>query len=232
MLTLDFMPSLALSPPTFAPSSLPPMAAAALCHLAASANISVSIAAAGAIPLLVPLLMPGSVTDAKEYGAAALANLADNPWHAVAITIAGAISPLVQLMGPGYSDEVRGHAAAALGRIAGVAESASTIAAAGAVPPLVQLLRPGLPAKLQRRGIAALHALAANAAIAVAIAATADAIFLLVQLMGPRSDDHTRGFAQQALMALGDSNAEIHATIDAAFRALVMLERQGMDIRE
>ena len=71
--------------------------ALALCELARNSENKVSIAAAGAIPLLVVLLQSGTEV-AKGNATAALWNLSTNVDNRVSIAVAGAIPLLVALL--------------------------------------------------------------------------------------------------------------------------------------
>jgi hypothetical protein len=128
----------------------------------------------GAIPLLVPLLGPGSPAEVQELAAGILAYLAQGAdANKVAIAAAGAISLLVHLMGPSSPVMVQVHATA-LSTLAINDENAAQIASAGAIPLLVQFLDPGggPPAAM---AAAALGLLAVHSEDAATVAAGAAA---------------------------------------------------------
>jgi vacuolar protein 8 len=75
-------------------------AAQVLRTLAENAWNSVAIRIAGAIPLLVQLLVPGSSTQVLANTAGALHSLAQHADNPVTIVAAGGIPPLVRLLGP------------------------------------------------------------------------------------------------------------------------------------
>ena len=81
-------------------------------NLAVDAEDCNTIAAAGAIPLLVQLLTEGR-DSAKEQAAGALGNLTANAENQKTIAVAGAIPLLVQLLSEGR-DGAKEHAAGAL----------------------------------------------------------------------------------------------------------------------
>jgi hypothetical protein len=132
-----------------------------------------AIATAGAVPLVVQLLGPGSSTDVKEMAAYALMFL--NQSDAIAAIIAaGAIPPLVQLLRSDSPADacVKEAAAAALFDLIGKrAETATTIAAAVAIPALIQLLKPDCSVSAHMSAIGTLFSLAQHAELLVAIAA-------------------------------------------------------------
>ncbi|KAG1660175.1 hypothetical protein FOA52_005275 [Chlamydomonas sp. UWO 241] len=104
-----------------------------------------AIAAAGAIPALVHLLLePESLADVLREAAGALADMAaGHAQNRATITAAGAIPLLVQLLGPESSAGVQQEAARALFDLAARhAQNQGTINDAGAVPALLKLLRP------------------------------------------------------------------------------------------
>jgi hypothetical protein len=118
-------------------------ATAALCDLAAYDGVAVAIAAAGAVPLLVQLLGPGSSENVQLHAAGVLATIAGtNAENAVAAVDAGAVLLLVQLLGTGKTALAQQNAAGTLLNVARNAKSSvAIITAAGAIPALVQLRR-------------------------------------------------------------------------------------------
>ncbi|KAG1662833.1 hypothetical protein FOA52_009047 [Chlamydomonas sp. UWO 241] len=97
------------------PRSASADAARALGNIALDAESAHTITAAGAIPLLVQLLGPGSPADAHSAASGALMSLALGCAEAVAaIAAAGAISPLVQLLRPGSPLDIQKTVAGAL----------------------------------------------------------------------------------------------------------------------
>jgi hypothetical protein len=109
-----------------------------------------AIAAAEAIPLLVPSLMywraRGAVHGVEGVVAAkaagVLCNLALKNAGRVDIAAADAIRPLVWLLGDG-TEEGKANTAGALWYLASDDDNIETIAVFGAIPPLVTLLREG-----------------------------------------------------------------------------------------
>jgi hypothetical protein len=174
-----------------------------------------AIVAVGAIPLLVPLLGPGSPAEVQELAAIILTMLAGSTdANRVAIAAAGASPLLLQLMGPASPVKVQVCAANAISVLARNVENASSISAAGAIPRLVQFLDPGdgPPALMQGMAAATLGRLSVHAEDAVTIAA-AGAIPLLVPLKpGPRAEVQNAAFALWRLAA----NSENAVTIAAA----------------
>jgi hypothetical protein len=111
------------------------MAAATLHYLAVNAEDAVTIASAGAIPLLVQLLKPGTRDDVQHNAAGALSRIAANSENAVTITIvtAGAIPLLAQLLRSGADNDTKAAASLALEAIRrGVAANRAAVAAAKA----------------------------------------------------------------------------------------------------
>jgi hypothetical protein len=107
------------------------MAAETLGSLAYDAEDAVTIASAGAIPLLVQLLKPGPRADVRKVAAGALCNLAANSDNAASIATAGAILPLAQLARSDADDDTKAVAAKALEAIRkGVAENRAAAAVA------------------------------------------------------------------------------------------------------
>jgi hypothetical protein len=105
------------------------MAAATLGRLSVHAEDAVTIAAAGAIPLLVPL-KPGPRAEVQN-AAFALWRLAANSENAVTIASAGAIPPLAQLLRSDADDKTKTAASLALEAIRrGVAANRAAAAAA------------------------------------------------------------------------------------------------------
>jgi hypothetical protein len=153
------------------------------CREGADLHFQAAIVAVGAIPLLVPLLGPGSPADVQELAAKILANLthhdADNR-----IAASGAIPLLVQLLGPGSPVMVQVYAVELTMALAVDTEIAARIAAEGAIPLLVQFLDPGdgPPALMQGMAAQTLGRIAANDKDASAIA-SAGAIPLLVLIL-------------------------------------------------
>jgi hypothetical protein len=79
-------------------------------NLTGIAEHSVTIASAGAIPLLVQLLGRGSTTDMKNATVGLLTNLAlSSADIACSVVAAGAVPPLVTLLGTGRSGCSRTH---------------------------------------------------------------------------------------------------------------------------
>jgi hypothetical protein len=163
--------------------------------LARNAENASSIAAAGAIPLLVQLLDPGDGPPALMQGTAAqtLGYLAVNAEDAVTIVDAGAVPLLVQLLKPGPRVDVQQVATGALAHLgtnaevaqrsavealsglAANAENAVTIASSGAIPPLAQLLRNNATKDVAARALEAIRrGIAANRAAVAAAKASAD----------------------------------------------------------
>jgi hypothetical protein len=162
------------------------MAAETLGRIAANAEDAVTIAASGAIPLLVQLLKPGAPDEVQMNAAGTICKLASNSENAITIAASGAIPVLVQLLGPGSRADVQANATAALGILCANSENAVIIAAAGAIPPLAQLLSDAGDAikavashalEAMRRGVAENRAAAAKASADTAVTiATAGAI--------------------------------------------------------
>jgi hypothetical protein len=192
-----------------------------------------TIAAAGAIPLLVQLLKPGSPADVQEKASGTLAKIADtNDEYVVTIASAGAIPHLVQLMAPSSPVLLQVTAVSAIRALARHAGNAASFAAAGAIPLLVQFLDPGdgPPAVMQGMAAGALFFLAVNAEDAVMIAASDGAIPLLVQLLKPGPRDEVPRSAAYVLYILA-ANAETAVIIAAAgaIPLLVQLLKPGSD---
>jgi hypothetical protein len=121
------------------------MAATTLGDLALNAEDAVTIASAGAIPLLVQLLKPGTRDGVQgrrsTVGRAAgvLMLLAANSENAVTIASAGAIPPLAQLSRSGPDDDIKLVATRALEAIRnGIASNRAAVAAAKASATMVQ----------------------------------------------------------------------------------------------
>jgi hypothetical protein len=152
-------------------------------------HFQAAVVAVGAIPLLVPLLGPGSPADVQELAAGILGMLSETADdNRVAVAAAGAVPLLVQLMGPGSPVMVQVCAVQLTAFLADNTEIAARIAAAGAIPLLVQFLDPGdgPPAIMQEISAQTLGFLAENDKDAVTVA-SAGAIPLLVQLLKPGS---------------------------------------------
>ncbi|KAG1673412.1 hypothetical protein FOA52_002177 [Chlamydomonas sp. UWO 241] len=185
----------------------------ALCRNRDDPGIHAAVVAAGAIPLLLQLLEPGSATLARKSAAATLTYLARTPEIAVAITTAGAIPRLVQLLEPG--SEVQRGAAGVLSNLALNSQNRATIAAAGAIPRLVQMLGSGSPDAVQCRAAVALMSLAMLAENAVTIAA-AGATPLLVQLLSGPPNQAQRAAGALRTLTGGPENTDNKVTIAAA----------------
>jgi hypothetical protein len=115
-------------------------------NLGAGQN-KVTIAACGAIPLVVQVMRPGTPVMLQVAAVNLTVSLAANSESASHISAAGAIPLLVQFLDPGDGPPaiMQGMAAEALHYIAVNSEDAASIPAAGAIPLLV-LLKPGSPA--------------------------------------------------------------------------------------
>ncbi|KAG1667949.1 hypothetical protein FOA52_008321 [Chlamydomonas sp. UWO 241] len=177
-------------------------ATGALGILSEDSENAATIAAAGAIPLLVRLLGAGSPAAVQQGAAGALRTLSKHTENVATIAAAGAIPLLVQLLGTGSEAGAQQSAAGVLSRIvlvegsapiargvyipSAATENVATIVAAGAVPLLVQLLRPRSGADTQLTATDALSHLARFDEFAGTIAA-AGAIPPLVHLLGPGS---------------------------------------------
>ncbi|KAG1667620.1 hypothetical protein FOA52_001674 [Chlamydomonas sp. UWO 241] len=192
-----------------------------------------ALAAAGAIPELVYLLLPGMQLQAgvQQEASGALSALARNADIAVTMFAAGAIPPLVQLLGADSRD-LHQNASSALMYLALIAEIEVAIDAVSAITPLVCLLGPGSTAETQSNAAGALVNLADNAASGDAIAA-AGAIEPLVRLLEQGVQEGVQGGvpeenAAKALKALA-ADTEIAVTIAAAgaIPPLVLLLGQG-----
>ncbi|GMJ08983.1 plant U-box 13, ARABIDOPSIS THALIANA PLANT U-BOX 13 [Hibiscus trionum] len=106
-----------------------------------NADNSVAIAEAGAIPMLVSLLLtPDSRT--QEHAVTALLNLSICEVNKGSIISSGAVPGIVQVLKMG-SMEARENAAATLFSLSVVDENKVAIGASGAIPPLVTLLSAG-----------------------------------------------------------------------------------------
>jgi hypothetical protein len=118
-------------------------AAAGELRLLAKRNIEnrVCIAEAGAIPLLIGLLLSHDLKT-QEHAVTALLNLSINDNNKGAIVNAGAINPIVEVLKNG-SKEARENAAATLFSLSVVDENKATIGNLGAIPALVDLLKDG-----------------------------------------------------------------------------------------
>ncbi|CAO2832054.1 unnamed protein product [Amaranthus hypochondriacus] len=108
-----------------------------------NADNRVSIAEAGAIPLLVALLS-SSDPRTQEHAVTALLNLSINDANKGIIVNAGAIRDIVNVLKNG-SMEARENAAAALFSLSVVDENKVAIGLAGAIPALIDLLIQGTP---------------------------------------------------------------------------------------
>ncbi|XP_022755758.1 U-box domain-containing protein 13-like isoform X2 [Durio zibethinus] len=106
-----------------------------------NANNRVAIAEAGAIPLLVSLLLT-SDSRTQEHAVTALLNLSIYEDNKRTIVSSGAVPGIVQVLKKG-SMEARENAAATLFSLSVVDENKVTIGASGAIPPLVTLLSEG-----------------------------------------------------------------------------------------
>jgi vacuolar protein 8 len=189
-------------------------------------HFEAAIVAVGVIPLLVPLLGPGSPAEVQKDAAGILAMLA---WHdddnKVAIAASGAVPLLVPLMGPSSPVVVQVAAVSAALALAANTENAAQLAAAGAITLLVQFLDPGdgPPALMQGMAADTLGSVAKNAEDAVTIV-DAGAIPLLVQLLKPGSPGDVQGCAVRALGVLaasGNSETVAHIAANGAITLLV-----------
>ncbi|XP_021897764.1 U-box domain-containing protein 14 [Carica papaya] len=108
-----------------------------------NADNRVSIAEAGAIPLLVELLSSADPRT-QEHAVTALLNLSINDSNKGSIVNAGAIPDIVDVLKKG-SMEARENAAATLFSLSVVDDNKMSIGAAGAIPALIQLLCDGTP---------------------------------------------------------------------------------------
>jgi hypothetical protein len=187
----------------------------------------VLIAAAGAIPLLVALLKPGSPTDVQRIATAALGALAVNDETIASIVSYGAIPLLVQLLGPSSPVMAQVFAVDAILNLTQKAEAASSIAASDAIPLLVQLLDPGdgPPAMMQGTAAAVLRNLAENSEDAAVTIAAAGAIPLLVQLLKPGS-----GCRQESLMSSGELDVVIQTKAAGALYYLAANSENAVTI--
>ncbi|KAG1674419.1 hypothetical protein FOA52_012946 [Chlamydomonas sp. UWO 241] len=143
---------------------------ATLACFTGDAQITVTIASAGAIPLLVQLLgREGSTASTQQMAAGALCGLCKNADNMVTIAAAASAIPrLMQLLepsavgpsttGPGTTEKVQNMAARTLSNLAANTENTVTIAAAGAIPPLVQLLGTGYSSDTQECAAGGLQA--------------------------------------------------------------------------
>jgi hypothetical protein len=179
---------------------------------AISSAASASIAAAGAIPLLVQLLVPGTPGEVQEVAAGLLCDLALMAENAVDVVTAGAIPRLVQLLAPDSPVQVQRKAAEALSNLAQRTADMETIVGGGAIPRLVQLLGPGFPVEVQRNAANALtnfvEAALDSATISKVTAAGATAP--LLQLLGPGTQaraQHAAALTLQTLYHLSDGEA-------------------------
>ncbi|XP_021716169.1 U-box domain-containing protein 13-like [Chenopodium quinoa] len=106
-----------------------------------SADNRVAIAEAGAIPLLVDLLLTTDLRT-QEHAVTALLNLSICDDNKGSIINSGAVPGIVHVLKKG-SMEARENAAATLFSLSVVDENKVTIGASGAIPPLVMLLSEG-----------------------------------------------------------------------------------------
>jgi hypothetical protein len=199
-------------------------------------HIRAAIVAVGAIPLLVPLLGPGSPSEVQQDAAFVLGRLSEISENVVTLASAGAIPLLVQLLMPGSTADVQEIAARTLANIA-CDDYVVTIASAGAIPLMIQLMTPSSPVMVQVSTVFALSALARHAGNAASIAA-AGAIPLLVQFLDPGDGPPAamQGVAAGTLHLLA-VNAEDAATIAASVGAIPLLVQllkpgPGADVRE
>jgi hypothetical protein len=110
-------------------------------RIAANDKDAVAIASAGAIPLLVQLVKPGSPADVQHDAARTLTVLSANSDRAASIATAGAIPPLAQLLRSDADDGIKAVAAEALVAIRkGVAENRAAAGAAKASADVVQAM--------------------------------------------------------------------------------------------
>ncbi|KAG1673227.1 hypothetical protein FOA52_013107 [Chlamydomonas sp. UWO 241] len=168
-------------------------ASSALMDLALNAEIAATIAAAGAIPLLVQLMLgsgtvPGVI--GLENAIGTLKFLAENAEAAVQVIAAGFIPALVHLLVRGSLTEVLVNAAGALWSLIQKDddqkhENIDAIAAAGAIPPLVRLLGPGSDEATSSAAAYTLQALGhSNDPNRAAIAAASASANLLREMAG------------------------------------------------
>lgn len=184
----------------------------ALTTLALNAANAVAIIGAGALPLLVGLMGPGTLAEVQLGAVAVLGNLAAMTGNAAPIV--AAIPAVVRLLETGSPAEVQRWAASALRSLAMNTQIGATIAAAGALPATVQLLGSGSP-DVQQNAAGALRNLSVNADIAARIVAL-DAIPALARLLEPGSPPSVREDATAALGALfAVCNADNQAAIVA-----------------
>jgi hypothetical protein len=178
-------------------------------------HFQAAIVAVGAIPLLVPLLGPGSPAEVQRDAAYILWRLSLMSENVVTIAAAGAIPLLVQLLKTGTTAVLQ-DAALTLSNLAVNDDYLVTIASYGAIPHLVQLMAPSSPVLLQVFAVRAIYALARHSGNAVIIAA-AGAIPLLVQFLDP-GDGPPAGMQYLAAATLRclAMNAKDAATITSA----------------
>jgi vacuolar protein 8 len=144
-----------------------------------------AMAAAGAIPLLVHLMGPGSSFDTRQCAAGALLNFARIDDLAGSVAAAGAIPHLVQLLEQGSTSDQRAQESATrvLSLLAQTDDStATTIGASGAIPQIVRLLGPRSTLDVQFAAAKALWVMAGKADVAVVISA-AGAMAALMRLV-------------------------------------------------
>jgi hypothetical protein len=201
------------------------------CRVDPDLHFRAAIVAVGAIPVLVPLLGPGSPAELQQDAAFVLWLLSEISENVATIAAAGAIPLLVQLLKPGSPAYVQAKAAALLMHIAVDDNCVVTIASAGAIPHLVRLMAPSSPVLVQVSAVSAISALARHAGNAAIIAA-AGAIPLLVQFLDP-GDGPPAVMQYLASGTLGylAVNAEDAATITSAGAVplLVQLLKPGGD---
>ncbi|KAG1673876.1 hypothetical protein FOA52_012901 [Chlamydomonas sp. UWO 241] len=177
-----------------------------------------AIAAAGAGPVLVELLGPGSSSGVQMDAAWAVHSLAEGHAANQAAIAAGAIPALVQLLvGPATPANVRTAAAGALGGLAkGNAENQAAVTAAGAIPALVQLLGTVSSPFAQMQAAGALGIIADDHAQNQSDIAAAGAVPALVELLGPGCSADMQAHSAGALRSLAADHAQNQAAITAA----------------
>eukprot|EP00927_Polykrikos_kofoidii_P062596 TRINITY_DN57403_c0_g1_i1.p1 TRINITY_DN57403_c0_g1~~TRINITY_DN57403_c0_g1_i1.p1 ORF type:complete len:902 (+),score=161.87 TRINITY_DN57403_c0_g1_i1:57-2708(+) len=208
-------------------------AVAVLGALAAnSAESRVTMAKAGAIPLLVKILKYDQA-GARVVAARALWGLAAHVPNQLAIVEAGAIGPLVKLLDDNLS-HVRITAAAALcGLASDHKDNQDKIAEAGAIPPLVRLLREE-EAGARVAAAAALRNLAISDSDHQEAAVTAGVIKPLVELLrDDKADAQEDAAFLLANLAANNANHQNWIAKAGAVKPLIaLLWRQASEVRE
>ncbi|KAG1674385.1 hypothetical protein FOA52_012911 [Chlamydomonas sp. UWO 241] len=190
-----------------------------------------AIAAAGAIPALVQMLVRDPMSSVQTSAADLLASLAfAHEENQTAITAAGAIPHLVQLLGRESTAALQMAAAYVLGHMAANhARNQAAIAASGVIPLVVHLLGLDEMADVHRTAATTLGILADNHAQNQA--SIAGAIPRLVQLIGPDSHAGVQESAARALHHLAVSHAGNQAAITAAGAIPPLVRLLGPDSR-